>query len=93
MPDTGQVQCNELKLEHKSRFNVFLAAWPTLREVSAVGVAVLVVVVFILALSYGFIFRSEGAATKYAECLDSIVATIIGYLFGYVPSRISATSA
>jgi hypothetical protein len=46
-----------------------------------------------LALSYGFFFRSEGAATKYAECLDSIVATIIGYLFGYVPSRISATSA
>ncbi len=93
MPDTGQVQCNELKQEHKSRFDVFLAAWPTLREVSAVGVAVLVVVVFILALSYGFFFRSEGAATKYAECLDSIVATIIGYLFGYVPSRISATSA
>lgn len=86
MPDGDNDSAN-------NRFNNFSTAWPILRELFAVGVAAVIALGLLGAICYDFVWRDRCNAILLSECVDVIIATSLGYIFGYVPGRNSAANA
>jgi hypothetical protein len=93
MPDGYNDSVNNCITKQNNRLNDLSSAWPILRELFAVGVAAIIALGLLGVICYDFVWRDRSNAILLSECVDVIIATSLGYIFGYIPGRNSAANA